>query len=108
MKSIAQDARFRLSAIKHAEKKGVSMTALKYGVSRQSIYRWRKRYDGTLESLMNKSRRPYSHPRQHTPEELKLILDMRRRNPKEGLELSTFSFVQFFLNTRNYFPFTIK
>lgn len=85
MDSIAQNARFRLSALRHAEKHGVKFTALKYGVSRQSIYRWRKRYDGTLESLSNRSRRPRFHPKQHTEHEIKLILNMRRRNPREGL-----------------------
>ena len=42
-------------------------------------------YDGTLSSLAERSRRPHSHPNQHTPEELKLISDMRRRNPEAGL-----------------------
>lgn len=31
------------------------------------------------------SRRPHSHPNQHTAEELKLIRDMRRRNPDLGM-----------------------
>lgn len=39
------------------------------------------RKDGTLESLSDRSHRPHSHPNQHTPEEIKLILNMRRRNP---------------------------
>ena len=39
-------------------------------------------YDGSLHSLACQSRRPHSHPRQHTQEELKLIADMHRRNPK--------------------------
>jgi transposase InsO family protein len=44
-----------------------------------------KRYDGTLQSLEDRSHRPHSHPRQHKPEEIKLIDDMRRRNPHAGL-----------------------
>jgi transposase InsO family protein len=44
-----------------------------------------KRYDGTLESLCDRSHRPRAHPNQHTPEEIKLIRDMRRRNPHAGL-----------------------
>ena len=54
-------------------------------MSRQSLYRWIKRYDGTLESLADRSHRPHSHPNQHRPEEIKLIEDMRRRNPNAGL-----------------------
>jgi transposase InsO family protein len=38
-----------------------------------------------LQSLADKSRRPHSHPNQHTEAELKLIADMRRRNPRAGL-----------------------
>ena len=34
------------------------------------------------QSLACQSRRPHSHPNQHTQEELKLIADMHRRNPK--------------------------
>jgi transposase InsO family protein len=52
---------------------------------RSYIYFWRARYDGTKESVANRSRRPHSHPKQHKPEELKLIRDMRRRNPKLGM-----------------------
>ena len=36
-------------------------------------------------SLACQSRRPHSHPNQHTEAELKLIRDMRRRNPKLGM-----------------------
>ena len=54
-------------------------------MSRQTLYRWIKRYDGTLGSLADRSHRPHSHPNQHRPEEIKLIEDMRRRNPNAGL-----------------------
>ena len=77
--------RFRQSLLKYAEKYGVTKAAIKYKVNRQYVYRWRKRYDGTLESLRERSHRPHHHPNQHTPEELKLISDMRRRNPHAGL-----------------------
>ena len=85
MASITQDMRFRLSLIKYAEKHGVTKAALKYKTNRQYIYRWKNRYDGSWDSLRDRSRRPHSHPNQHTPEEIKLILDMRRRNPNAGL-----------------------
>ncbi len=85
MNSITQDMKYRLSLIKYSQKFGVTKAAIKYKTNRQYIYRWLKRYDGTLESLCDKSRRPHSHPNQHTSEEIKLISDMRRRNPHEGL-----------------------
>ncbi len=85
MASITQDMRYRLSLINYADKHGVTKAAIKYKTNRQYIYRWKNRYDGSLGSLRNRSRRPHHHPNQHTPEELKLISDMRRRNPDAGL-----------------------
>ena len=38
-----------------------------------------------MQSLADKSHRPHRHPNQHTPEELKLIADMRKRNANAGL-----------------------
>ena len=85
MATITQDMRYRLSLIKYAERFGVTKAAIKYKTNRQYIYRWKRRYDGSLESLRDRSRRPHHHPNQHTPEEIKLILDMRKRNPDAGL-----------------------
>ena len=85
MATITQDMRYRLSLIHYAEKYGVTKAAVKYKTNRQYIYRWKRRFDGSLESLRDHSRRPHHHPNQHTPEEIKLIQDMRRRNPHSGL-----------------------
>ena len=71
--------------MKYAEKYGVSRASRKYNKSRSYIYFWRNRYDGSVESLSCRSRRPHSHPNQHTEEEIKLIRDMRRRNPELGM-----------------------
>ena len=71
--------------MKYAEKYGVSRASRKYNRSRSYIYFWRARWDGRVESLACQSRRPHSHPNQHTEAELKLIRDMRRRNPRLGL-----------------------
>jgi len=71
--------------MKYAEKYGVSRASRKYNKSRSYICFWRKRWDGSVESLACQSRRPHSHPNQHTQAELKLIRDMRRRNPKLGM-----------------------
>ena len=84
-KSITQDMAYRQSLMKYAEKYGVSCASRKYDKSRSYIYFWKKRWDGTPESLACQSRRPHSHPNQHTEAELKLIRDMRRRNPQLGL-----------------------
>ena len=85
MNKITQDMQFRQSLLKYAAKYGVTKAAIKYKINRQYVYRWQRRYDGTWESLKDKSHRPNHHPNQHTPAELKLIADMRRRNPNAGL-----------------------
>ena len=85
MATITQDMRYRLSLIKYAQGFGITKTAIKYKTNRQYIYRWKRRYDGSIESLRDRSRRPHHHPYQHAPEEIKLIFDMRRRNPDAGL-----------------------
>ena len=85
MNRITQDMKYRQSLLTYAQKYGVSRASRKYNKSRSYIYFWRARYDGSLQSLACRSRRPHSHPNQHTQEELKLIADMHRRNPKLGI-----------------------
>lgn len=82
---ITQQMRYRESLIKYADKHGVSKASRVYNTSRQNIYRWMKRYDGTTRSLANLSKRPKSHPNQHTPDELKLIKNMFDKNKNTGL-----------------------
>lgn len=77
--------KYRQSLVKYAQDKGVSRAARKYNKGRSYIYFWLNRYDGTLESLRNRSRRPHHHPNQQNMEEIKLVRDMRRKNPKLGL-----------------------
>ncbi|MCD8382115.1 MAG: helix-turn-helix domain-containing protein [Clostridiales bacterium] len=77
--------RRRQAVIKYAERYGVLAASRRYNVSRPTTYSWKKRYDGTLGSLKNFSRRPHHHPNEHTEAELKLICDIRRRNPNAGL-----------------------
>ena len=84
-KSITQDMAYRQSLMKYVEKHGVKRASRKYNKSRSYIYFWKARWDGTAESLACRSRRPHSHPNQHTEAELKLIWDMRRRNPQLGM-----------------------
>lgn len=83
--TITQLMRYRESLIKYAIKNGVTKTAIKYNTNRQYVYRWLKRYDGTIRSLSNLSTKPHSHPKAHTQQEIKLIKDMRKRNLDLGL-----------------------
>lgn len=62
--------------------KDVSYVCRRYHISKASLMRWNKAFDGTKESLMNKSHRPLTpHPNSHTEQELKWIRDYHRRNP---------------------------
>ena len=83
---ITEEMRFRQRVVKYAIKhNNNAKAARKYHTSRQQVWRWRKKYDGTVESLANKSRRPHSHPNQHTKEELDLIKHKYRYHGHEGL-----------------------
>ena len=85
MNKITQDTLRKQAIVEYSLKHGVTTAAVRYKTSRQNIYRWQKRYDGTPRSLADRSHRPHSHPNQHRPDEIKLIDDMRRRNPNAGL-----------------------
>ena len=85
MNTVTQTMKYRQALIKYSLKYGVTKAAIRYKTNRQYVYRWMKRYDGTIQSLADKSHRPHHHPNQHTEAELKLIKDMRRRNPNAGL-----------------------
>lgn len=76
---------YKQAVIEFSFKHGVTAAAIRYKTSRQNIYRWRKKYDGSVRSLANGSHRPHSHPNQHTEDEIKLVKAMRRRNPHAGL-----------------------
>ena len=83
--SITQGMKYRQSLMKYAEKYGVARAGRKYNKSRSYIYFRKQHRDGSAASLACQSRCPHSHPNQHTGAELKLIRDMRRRNPTLGM-----------------------
>lgn len=85
MNSITQDILYKQSVVKYSYKHGVTKAAIKFKMHRKTIYRWRERYDGTAQSLKNKSRRPHSHPNEHTQEEIKLIRNYKYKNKDTGL-----------------------
>ena len=88
--------------MKYARTYGVSKASRKYNRARSYIYFWLHRWDGSVESLRPESRRPHCHPNQHTQAELKLIHDMRRRNPRLGM-------IEFWCKLRNRgYPRTIE
>ena len=60
--------------IKYYLKHGATKAANRYKVSRKTVYKWLKRYDGTIDSLKDRSRRPHNSPKAHTKEEITMII----------------------------------
>ena len=85
MNSITQDIVFKQSVVEYSLKHGVTEAAKRYKQHRKTIYRWREKYDGTRKSLANKSRRPHSHPNQHTKKEIEMIKKYKSQNKDAGL-----------------------
>ena len=64
----------------------VSFVCRRYKISKSSLMRWNKKFDGTKESLIDKSHRPLSkHPNAHNDTEIKLIKNLIKRNPNISL-----------------------
>ena len=90
MNSISQNIRYlphelktRIHAVELYRKGNSSQyVCRKYHISKSSLSRWNRKYDGTEQSLMDKSHRPLTpHPNAHTETELKWIHNYIRRNP---------------------------
>ena len=81
MKKDTQEAAYRQRVLTYCEKgHSVTETANRYHLSRKTVYKWRRRWDGTAESLMDRSRRPKSIPRGQTEEEIALVRRLARKH----------------------------
>lgn len=90
MDSITQSKRYlphenstKINSVKlYRQTRDIGFVCRRYHISKASLMRWNKRYDGTKESLEPKSHKPLTpHPNSHTEEEIKWIKDYHRRNP---------------------------
>lgn len=83
---VAFSAKEKMFALRLLKKQSFEFVAHRYHCSVRSLYRWRKKFDGTLESLSPKYCAPHTtHPMAHKPEEIKHIFDLVKRNPNIGL-----------------------
>ena len=91
MESIAHKKRYlqhelttKIHAVKlYQKEQDIQFVCRRYHISKASLMRWNKLYDGTDESLVPKSHRPKTaHPNAHTEEELNWIRNLHRRNPE--------------------------
>ena len=88
MDRITQEAYHRQRLMKSYARYGASETAIRYKTSRKTVYKWLKRYDGTIESLKDKSRKPHSSPRAHTETEKRMIKRVVKKHKWQDLLLS--------------------
>ena len=79
MNIITQEAKKKQAIVKFALKRGKTRASNQYGVSLSSVKRWCARYDGTWQSLIPHSRKPHSHPKQHTKKEERQIRNSFRK-----------------------------
>lgn len=74
----------KVHAVKqYRQTKDINFVLRRYHISKASLMRWNKLYDGTDESLRAKSHKPHSpHPNAHTEQELTWIRNYHHRNPQ--------------------------
>jgi transposase len=74
--------RYRMIIEPERSGKSVSDVCIAFGVSRQTCYKWKRRYDTSgLDGLKNQSRKPHNIKNVRVTEELeKIILELRLNN----------------------------
>lgn len=102
MSILSQQKYQRQRMVKYAQKHSVTETAIRYQVSRKTVYKWLKRYDGSTASLEDHSHRPKSSPRKHTEQEIKQIRRRVKRHKWKDLLLAYQELVERDGYTRSY------
>lgn len=103
MNRITQEAHNRQRMLEYFLKHGNgTATAIRYKVSRKTLYKWLKRYDGTWQSLTDRSRRPHRSPRAHTEAELRHIRRLVKKHHWEDLILAYQELRERYGYTRSY------
>ena len=81
MKKDTREAAFRQRVLEYQRKgHSVTDTANRYHLSRKTVHKWRNRWDGTRESLEDRSRRPKNSPRKQTEAEIRLVKRQAKKN----------------------------
>ena len=81
MDRITQEAHNRQRIMQYVQKhKNVTEASRLYHISRKTIYKWQKIWDGTWESLKDRSRAPHNRPHKQTEEQLKLVKRLSKRH----------------------------
>jgi len=88
MDKIAQEAQHRQRMMRYRQEHGAIETAIRYKVSRKTVSKRRKPWDGTAASLRDRSRRPYHSPRKHNDDEVKKIRKVLKKHRWKDLLLA--------------------
>ena len=102
MSIITQEKYQRQRMVKYAQNHSVTETAIRFRTSRKTVYKWLNRYDGSVNSLQDRSHRPHSSPRSHTEKELKQIRFRLKRHKWTDLLLAYQELVERDGYTRSY------
>ena len=103
MNRITQEAQARQRYLEYFLKhRNATEASIRYKVSRKTLYKWLKRYDGTLQSLVERSRRPHRSPRAHTAEEVRQIRRLAKKHRWEYLILAYQEMQEKYGYTRSY------
>ena len=103
MNRITQEAQARQGYLEYFLKhRNATEASIRYKVSRKTLYKWLKRYDGTWQSLVERSRRPHRFPRAHTPEEIRQIRRLAKKHRWEDLILAYQEMQEKYGYTRSY------
>ena len=102
MTILSQQKYQRQRMIKYAANHSITETAIRYKVSRKTVHKWVKRYDGTIDSLVDHSHKPHNSPHKHTDKEIKQIKKRLKKHRWQDLILAYQELVEKDGYTRSY------
>lgn len=76
--------KIRLQLVQHAKEHGIKPTARLYKTTVRTVRKWLRRFDGSLESLRSRSRRPHTSPNRIPVELEQKIIALRKKMPGWG------------------------
>lgn len=81
MRESTDPRHLRLRLVHYAHRHGVKPAAEAFGCTPKTVRKWRDRYDGTLDSLADQSRRPHHSPRRTSADDEKRIIALKKKYP---------------------------
>ena len=87
MGKIPQEAQWRQQVMEYFKNHmhTGTKTAIRYHISRKTLYKWWKRWDGNPESLIDRSRRPHKTREGHNEHWLKIIRRLCKKHRRQDI-----------------------